>query len=95
MHILIDIRQGDQFKPEFLKINPNNKIPALVDQDGPDGKPLTLFESGAILYYLGQKTGNFYQKNCVKTPRDAMVDVSNERNRTDVRTITSFSSLCT
>lgn len=58
----VDIRQGDQFKPEFLKINPNNKIPALVDQDGPDGKPLTLFESGAILYYLGQKTGKFFPK---------------------------------
>lgn len=59
---LINIRQDEQFKPEFLKINPNNKIPAIIDQEGPDGKPLALFESGAILYYLGQKTGEFLPK---------------------------------
>jgi GSH-dependent disulfide-bond oxidoreductase len=53
----VDIGAGDQFKPEFLAISPNNKIPAIVDPDGPDGKPMSLFESGAILLYLAGKTG--------------------------------------
>jgi GST-like protein len=57
--IPIDIGNGDQFTPEFLAISPNNKIPAIVDSDGPDGKPLALFESGAILFYLAEKTGKF------------------------------------
>jgi len=55
----VDIGAGDQFKPEFLKISPNNKIPAVVDDDGPDGQPISLFESGAILIYLAGKTGRF------------------------------------
>ena len=55
----IDIGAGDQFKPEFLKISPNNKMPAIVDTDGPGGKPMSLFESGAILVYLASKTGRF------------------------------------
>ncbi len=55
----VDIGAGDQFEPAFLAISPNNKIPALVDPDGPDGKPISLFESGAILLYLAGKTGRF------------------------------------
>jgi GSH-dependent disulfide-bond oxidoreductase len=57
--IPVDIGAGDQFKPEFLSISPNNKIPAMVDPHGPDGKPIALFESGAILLYLASKTGKF------------------------------------
>ncbi len=53
----IDISRGDQFDPAFLALNPNNKIPVLVDDEGPDGVPITLFESGAILVYLAAKTG--------------------------------------
>ena len=53
----INIRKGEQFAPEFLKISPNNRMPAIVDTDGPGGKPFSLFESGAILLYLAEKTG--------------------------------------
>jgi GST-like protein len=55
----VDIGAGEQFKPEFLAISPNNKIPAMIDQDGPGGQPLALAESGAMLFYLGTKTGQF------------------------------------
>ena len=57
--VLVDIRKGDQFRPEFLKLSPNNRMPAIVDDDGPDGAPIALFESGAILVYLAEKTGRF------------------------------------
>ncbi|MDA1099918.1 MAG: glutathione S-transferase N-terminal domain-containing protein [Proteobacteria bacterium] len=55
----INIGQDDQFTPEYLAINPNGKIPAIIDQDGPGGQPYTVFESGAILMYLAEKTGKF------------------------------------
>jgi GSH-dependent disulfide-bond oxidoreductase len=60
--IPINIGKGDQFTPEFLKISPNNKIPAMVDPNGPDGKPISMMESGAILLYLASKTGKFIPK---------------------------------
>jgi len=57
---LVDITAGDQFRPAFLAIAPNNRMPAIVDPDGPDGAPIAIFESGAILQYLARKTGQFY-----------------------------------
>jgi GST-like protein len=68
--IPVDISKGEQFKPQFLAISPNNRMPAIVDHDGPAGKPISIFESGAILQYLGRKTAKFY-------PQD-------ERRRVDV-----------
>lgn len=59
----INILENDQFQSDFLKISPNNKIPAIVDQDGPAGEAISVFESGAILQYLGRKTGLFYPKD--------------------------------
>ena len=68
--IPVDIWKGDQFKPEFLKISPNNKIPAIIDPDGPEQKPYSLFESGAIMMYLaarlGANAGKFLPKNLVQ-----------------------------
>jgi len=56
---IVDITKDEQFKPEFLAISPNNKIPAIIDSDGPDGTPVSVFESGAILIYLAEKTGKY------------------------------------
>src|ERR1039457_5325767 len=61
--IPVNISKGEQFNPNFLKISPNNPMPALVDLDGPGGKPISIFETGAILQYLGRKTGKFYPKD--------------------------------
>jgi len=60
---VIDITKGEQSAPAFLKISPNNKIPAIVDPDGPGGQPISVFESGAILHYLGEKTGKFWPQD--------------------------------
>jgi GSH-dependent disulfide-bond oxidoreductase len=62
----IDLAKGDQLKPEYLAINPNNKIPAIIDTEGPGGKPFKLFESGAILMYLAEKTGKFLPQEMAK-----------------------------
>ncbi len=56
---VVNITKDDQFKPEFLRISPNNKIPAIIDPDGPNGAPISVFESGAILLYLAEKSGQF------------------------------------
>ncbi|MBE0547886.1 MAG: glutathione S-transferase N-terminal domain-containing protein [Rubrivivax sp.] len=65
---VVDITKGEQHEPAFVKISPNHKIPAIVDPDGPAGAPISVFESGAILIYLGEKTGLFW-------PRDAVARV--------------------
>ena len=61
----INILEDEQFSPHFLKISPNNKIPALVDHEGPNGEPISLFESGAILIYLAEKTGEFIPSDTI------------------------------
>jgi GST-like protein len=67
----INITKDEQFAPDFLKISPNNKIPAIVDPEGPDGKPISVFESGAILLYLADKTGKFMPQDA-RTRYDAL-----------------------
>src|SRR5208282_5702300 len=62
----VDVWKSEQYNPDFIKINPNGKIPAIVDHDGPGGKRYTVFESGAILIYLAEKTGKFLPKDAVK-----------------------------
>jgi GST-like protein len=59
----VAIGKGEQFKPDFVAISPNNRMPAIIDPEGPDGEPLSVFESGAILQYLGRKTGKLYPKD--------------------------------
>lgn len=67
----VNIQQGEQLTPNYLKINPNNKIPAIIDHDAPGGKPLYLFESGAILIYLAEKTGKLLPSN----PRERAITI--------------------
>ncbi len=65
-HVDVNIRLGEQFSPNYLKLSPNNKIPAIVDTEGPGGGPYTMMESGAILFYLAEKTGKFLPKDARK-----------------------------
>ena len=62
----VDVWKGEQYNPDFIKVNPNSKIPAIVDHEGPGGKPYPVFESGAILLYLAEKTGKFLPKDMAK-----------------------------
>ena len=90
----VDIGAGDQFAPDFLAISPNNKIPAIIDNAGPEGKPLSLFESGAILIYLAEKTGKFLPDRSRRAVHDAPVaDVPDGQHRADARADASLSKL--
>ena len=89
--IFVDVWKGDNHKPEFVKVNPNRKIPAIVDHDGPGGKPYTVIEFGAILMYLAEKTGQFLPKDMAKkydVMQWLMLQVS--RRRPDVRQFHPF-----
>src|SRR5260370_2559970 len=70
--IPVNIGKGDQFKPDFLKISPNNRMPALVDHDGPGGKPISFFESGAMLMYLAEKAGFQFMPKYMRRAYDAL-----------------------
>ena len=90
----IDVWKGEQYSPEFSKINPNNKIPVIVDHDGPGGKPYTVIESGAILLYLAEKTGKFLPKDTAQEiRRDAVADDPAHRRRADVRAMDALQAV--
>ena len=91
----VDVWKGEQYKPEFISINPNSKIPTIVDQDGPGGRPITVMESGAILLYLAEKTGKFLPERPGQEIRGAAVaDGPAHGRRTDVRSMDPFQAVC-
>ena len=90
----VDITKGEQMAPAFLAISPNNKIPAIVDPDGPGGKRVSVFESGAILLYLGEKTGKFLPAAADRAhPRAGMADVADGRLWADAGQVHHFIAL--
>jgi len=93
----VNLAKGEQFAPAFLKISPNNRMPAIVDPDGPGGAPISVFESGAILQYLGRKCGKFYPQD--ERARVAVEEwlywqVGNLGSRADGRAGAPFPSAC-
>ena len=89
----VNIGADEQFEPDFLKISPNNKIPAIVDSDGPDGEPISLFESGAILLYLADKTGQLIPAGRAgPLAGDGVAHVPDGGRRPDVRPGQPFSA---
>ena len=93
--VTVNIGQGDQFKPEFLKISPNNRMPAIIDPDGPGGEPISVFESGAILQYLSRKTGLFSPTDVrARVKVDEWVYLADGRSRPDGGSAQPFPHLC-
>ena len=91
----INIGKGEQFEPSFLKIAPNNRMPAIIDPEGPDGQPISIFESGAILQYLGRKFGQFYPADERREGRGrAMAVLAGRRPRPDGRAGAPLPAVC-
>ena len=83
----VNVHAAEQYSPDFLRLNPNNKVPVIVDHDATGGGSHTVFESGAILFYLAEKTGRLFGNTLSATQRsDAVACVPDERCRADVRT---------